>query len=186
MPISNVSSVAISSIRRFLDLGATQTLIHAFISSRLDYCNSLLTALPSCELDRLQRAQNVATRILTFTRRHEHIRPVLYSLHRLPVSARIEFKVVTMTFKCLHSMVPEYVTELLDRSLPVLCSAMELRLCERRANLKSVGGRSFSIMNPKLFNSLPNDLRETLSLTTFKSKLKMILFHKFYRDIMVD
>ena len=73
-------------------------------------------------------------------------------------------------------MAPEYVTELFDIYRPprVLRSATELRLCERRVNLKSAegrsaggrsagdrsaGGRSFSIVAPKLFNSLPNDLR---------------------------
>ena len=99
-----------SSNRLFLDRGATEALIHAFITRRLDYCNLLLIGLPICELDRLQRVQNVAARILTFIRRREHIRPVLYSLHWLPVSARIVFMVITMTFKCLHGMVPEYVT----------------------------------------------------------------------------
>ena len=129
-----------SSIRRFLGRGATETLIHAFITSTLDYCNSLHTGLPSCELDRLQRVQNVAARLLTFTRRRERIRPVLYSLHRLSVSARIEFKVVTVTVKCLHGMAPEYMTDLLDIYRPprVLRSAIELRLCERRENFKSL------------------------------------------------
>ena len=176
----------ITSIRRFLDRGATETLIHTFISSRLDYCNSLLTELPSCELDRLQ--QNVAAQILTFTRKPEHIRQVHNSLHWLPVSARIEFKVVTMTFKCLHGMAPEYVPEILDIYRPrrVLRSTMALRLCKRRENLKSAGGRSFFIMAQQLFNSLPNNLIKTTSLTTFKSKLKTFLFRKFYNDIMVD
>ena len=96
-----------------------------------------------------------------------------------------------MTLKCLHHMMQECVTELLDICMPScdLCSAMELRLCERHANLKSVGGRFFSIimiMAPKLFNSLPKDLMETTSLTTFKSKLKRFLFRKFYYDIMVS
>ena len=100
----------------------------------------------------------------------------------------IEFKVVTITFKYLHGMALEYVTELLDiyRLPRVLRSAMKLRLCERRANLKSDEGKSFSIVAPKLFNLLPNDLRETTSLTTFKSKLKTFLFRTFYHDIMVD
>ena len=85
-------------------------------------------------------------------------------------------------------MAPEYVTELLDIYRPprVLRSAMELRLCERRENLKLAGGRLFSIVASKLFNSLPNELIEAKSLTTCKSKLKTFLFRKFYHDIMVD
>ena len=63
---------------------------------------------------------------------------------------------------------------------------MELRQCELRENLKSAGGRSFSTVASKLVNSLRNVLRETTSLTTFNSKLKTILFRRFYHDIMVD
>ena len=100
-------------IRRFLDRSATETLIQAFIFSRLDYCNSLLIGLNICELDRLQRVQNVAAEIVTFTRRREYILLVLISLHWLPASAPIEFKVITMTFKCLHGMATAYVKELL-------------------------------------------------------------------------
>ena len=85
-------------------------------------------------------------------------------------------------------MVPEYVTEQLDIYRPpcILRSAIELRLREQRENLKSDGGRSFSIVTSKLFNSLPNDLRETTTLTkTFKSKLKTQIsqiLSRFYVD----
>ena len=172
----------ISSNRRFLDRGATETLIHASISSRLDYCNSLLIELPIGELNRLQRMQNVAVRMLTFTRRHEPIRRVLYSLHWLPVSARIEFKVITKIFKCLHDMVSEYLTELLDIYKPPrgLRLAMQLKRCERRrANLKSAGDKSFSNVTPKLFNLLPkgNNMINNIQIET-----KTFLFPKFYHD----
>ena len=71
----------------------------------------------------------------------------------------------------------EYVIELLNVYKPprFLRSAMELRLCEQCENLKSAGDRSFSILAPKLFNLLLNDLRETSLLTTFKFKLKTFL-----------
>ena len=93
-----------------------------------------------------------------------------------------------MTFKCLNGMAPERVSKLLDIYKPAcdLRFAMEFRLYDRQGNLKSAGGRSFLIVAPKLFNSLPNDLREMASLTKFKSKLNTFLFRKFYHDIMVD
>ena len=138
VPISNVSSaVNLRSIRRLLDCVAAETPIHAFISSRLDYCNSLLIGLPICELDRLQRVQNVAARILTFTRRREHIRSVLYLLHWLPVSARIQFKVVTMTCKCLHCMASEYVIEPLHIYRPPRVSTLRYGIEIVRAAWKS-------------------------------------------------
>ena len=70
----------ISNIRPYLSFDANERLIHAFISCHLNYCNSLLYALLKTETSKLQRIQNVAVCILTFTRRCDHIRPVVRSL----------------------------------------------------------------------------------------------------------
>ena len=73
-------------IRKYLDNDSTERLVHAFITSRLDCCNSLLTGLPDNELQKLQRLQNASARLVTRSRRRDHITPVLQSLHWLPVS----------------------------------------------------------------------------------------------------
>lgn len=86
-----------------------QTVIHAFITSRLDYCNSLYFGLPKSSLDRLQLVQNAAARLLTGTRKREHITPVLASLHWLPVKFRIDFKILLYVFKALHGCAPQYI-----------------------------------------------------------------------------
>ena len=75
----------IGKIRPYLTQDATEKLVHAFISSKLDYLNSLLIGLPDSLLSRLQRIQNNAARIVTRTRKHNSITPVLKSLHWLPV-----------------------------------------------------------------------------------------------------
>ena len=64
-----------------LSYNACSTIIHALISCRLDYCNSLLYNVPTHKTDRLQRRQNQCARILTKSPRREHITPVLKSLH---------------------------------------------------------------------------------------------------------
>ena len=71
----------ISNIRSFLPDKAAVQLTHAFVLSRLDYCNSLLQGLLSCSIRRLQSIQNIAARILTRTRKYEHITPILKNLH---------------------------------------------------------------------------------------------------------
>ena len=75
----------IADIRRYLEKQAAEKLIHAFVASRLDYCNSLLAGIPETSLAKLQRVQNIAARILTGTRKYDHMTPVLYKLHWLPV-----------------------------------------------------------------------------------------------------
>ena len=84
----------IRSIQPVLSRVALERVIHAFITSRLDYCNSLLCGLSEQQLTKLQRLQNVAARILSGTKKRDHITPVLKALHWLPVKYRIQYKVL--------------------------------------------------------------------------------------------
>ena len=86
-----------------------EKLVHAFISGRVDYCNGLLTGLPKKTIKQLQLIQNAAARVLSRTKRTEHITPVLKSLHWLPVSYRIDFKVLLLVYKSLNGLGPEYI-----------------------------------------------------------------------------
>ena len=72
-------------VTRVLSAEAAKTVVHAFISLRLDYCNSLLFGISNNLLRRLQAVQNAAARLVTGTRRREHITSVLRQLHWLPV-----------------------------------------------------------------------------------------------------
>ena len=91
--------------------GAAKKLVSAFISSSLDYCNSLLVGIKEGLLDRLQRVQNAAARLVTGTRKYDHITPVLSALHWLPVRQRIIYKVALLMYKCVHSLAPLYLAE---------------------------------------------------------------------------
>ena len=82
----------ISKIRSFLSFADLQKTIHAFIYSPLDYCNALYSGISQGSLHHLQLVQNAAVRLITGTKRYEHITPVLGSLHWLPVSLPIDFK----------------------------------------------------------------------------------------------
>ena len=80
--------------------------MHAFVSSRLDYCNSLLFGVTDSLVQRLQAVQNAAARLVSGTRRSEHITPVLRQLHWLPVRERIEFKIAVLVYKALNGLSP--------------------------------------------------------------------------------
>ena len=96
----------IADIRNYLEKQAAEKLVHAFVGSRLDYCNSLLVGIPVTFLAKLQRVQNIAARILTGTRKYDHMTPVLYKLHWLPVKYRIEYKIILMTYRALNGLAP--------------------------------------------------------------------------------
>ena len=96
----------IAKISKFVSSCHCETLIHAFITSRIDHCNSLLSGLNQTQMKRLQHVQNSAAQLLTGTRQQEHITPVLKELYWLPVTARIPFKILLITLKCLNLLAP--------------------------------------------------------------------------------
>jgi hypothetical protein len=174
---------SIYRIRRYLTQEATKSVVHAYITSRLDYCNSLLIGLPQHLLNRLQRVQYAAVCLVTGTPRTSHITPVLNELHWLPVSHRILFKVGLLTYKALHGLAPVYLTELLKPYSPArsLRSGNQHLLEVPRYALKTYGGRSFSCMAPVVWNNLPLELRSANTVAHFKSGLKTHLFRDAYK-----
>ena len=172
----------ISSIRKYLSFHHCEILIHAFVSSKLDNCNSLLFGLPQHRLQRLQYIQNCAARILTGTKKKDHITPILKDLHWLPVLERINFKILLLTFKTVNDLAPSYLKDILVNYKPTrnLRSSNKNLLTIPKYNLKSYGYRAFSVSAPLLWNSLPDDIRCVTSLTSFKSKVKTFLFKRSY------
>ena len=89
----------ISRIRKFLSTQTTEILIHAFVTSKLDHCNSLLYNVPKNVIKKLQSVQNAAARLITRSSKCDNITPILLDLHWRPVSERIKFKILLLTFK---------------------------------------------------------------------------------------
>ena len=108
----------IRRIRKYLSVETTRTLVHAVVIGRLDYCNSLLYGLPMKSISKLQRVQNAAARLITNTPRYDHITPVLRSLHWLPVKERMTFKILTLSFKAIHGLAPDYIQSLVTLQCP--------------------------------------------------------------------
>ena len=105
-------------MRKMLSVHDSEKLVHAFVTSRLDYCNALLSGCANASLKPLQLVQNTAARILTRTKHFEHITPVLASLHWLPITFSIDFKVLIVTFKALNELGPPYLKDLLHPYIP--------------------------------------------------------------------
>ena len=172
----------IAKIRKVLSLQDAEKLIHAFITSRLDYCNALLSGCSINSIKSLQLIQNAAARTLTRTKKYEHISPVLASLHWLPVKSRIDFKVLLLTYKALNDLAPNYLKELVVPYCPPrpLRSQSAGLLVIPRISKTTVGGRAFSYRAPLLWNNLPASIRDADTLPIFKSRLKTFLFSASY------
>ena len=174
----------ISSIRSVLNKKSAVMLIHAFVTSRIDYCNSLLAGVSKLALSKLQRVQNMAARMVMRIKKCEHITPILKELHWLPVEHRIKFKVLLLTFKSIHGDAPAYLSELIIQRRPTrqLRSSEHLMLDVPKTRLKSACDRTFTYQAARLWNALPLNIRSAQTLLTFKNKLKTFLFNASFNE----
>jgi len=155
------------------------TLVQSFISCHLDYCNSLFSGITNSLLGRLQSVQNAAARLVTGTRRCDHITPVLRQLHWLLVR-RVDFKLALLVYKALHDATAAYLVN--DCQLVSHAGRRQLRsadidtCCVPQTNTR-FGDRSFAAAAPRLWNSLPARIRQPDNATgEFRRQLKSFLF----------
>uniref|UniRef100_A0A8C6NWF0 Reverse transcriptase domain-containing protein n=1 Tax=Nothobranchius furzeri TaxID=105023 RepID=A0A8C6NWF0_NOTFU len=165
----------LSKLRAVLSRNNLESVVHAFITSRLDYSNAILLGVNKSTLARLQLIQNAAARSLTRTDRRQRITPVLKSLHWLPITFRVQYKILLFVFKSLHGLAPVYLSDLLSIYTPgrSLRSSSLLLLEVPKACYKSCGQ---SVAGPKLWNELPVTVRLASTLADFKSRLKTHYF----------
>ena len=152
-------------------IDATKFLLCAFVLSKLDYCNSLLSGSPKHLLDILQKVQNSAARLVFKARKHEHIKPLLQKLHWLPVVSRIQYKVATLCYNSFAESYPVYLSELLtvyhpSRQLRSISDTRTFRIPFTKT--KTFGQRAFSFTGPTQWNSLPYDVRHSAPTSSFK------------------
>jgi hypothetical protein len=168
----------IGQIRQYLDQPTTERLVHAFVTCRLDNCNSLLYGLPESHISKLQRIQNSAARLVTLSKIRNHITPVLRDLHWLPVKSRIIYKILLLTFKCSLGLAPAYLQELIQQYKPTrnLRSGSKYLLAHLSTPTTSYGRRSFQVASSELWNNLPYHVKTAKTLEQFKSSLKTHLF----------
>ncbi len=172
----------LEKMKSCLTFKSPEIAIHALISSRLDYCNSLYKGISQASIQRLQKVQNAAARLLLNIKKREHITPSLISLHWLPVQYRIDFKLILLVYKSLHGLAPTYLSELLieHQSGRTLRSTNQNLLKIPRTKLSQKGDRAFAAVAPKFWNSLPLHVKNVDSVHVFKVQLKTYLFAMVY------
>ena len=152
------------------------------VTSRLDYCNSLLFWTSANNIGRLQRLQNAATRLVTRQTRHECVLPILRQLHWLPIQQRITFKIAVLMYKVLHEdLSPVYTQKLICIYKPARClrSADSSTLVVPRSCSRA-GDYTFVQVVAAVWNALPSSVLCKTSLNSHKSALKTHLFTAVY------
>ena len=142
------------SVRRSLSVNACTTLVHAFVTSRLDYCNSLLAGIGDGLIDQLQTVMRVAARLVLRKRKFDPISADIRDrLHWLPIRSRINFKLGLLVYKCLHGIAPAYLTEMLVlkstvRPSPAFARRREAIFLCREQKQKRLGHDASPLLGP--------------------------------------
>ena len=163
----------IGRIRKFLSMSNTERLVHAVVSCRTDYCNSLLINTSQSYIAKLQKVQNAAARLITLTKRRESVRQVLRDLHWLDVETRIVFKILLLVHKvirgnCSNNLSVNY--KLYN------CRPQDYLLLDTPCFKTKYGTRTFDYAGPRLWNALPVHIRVEESTDVFKKMVKTLLF----------
>ena len=174
------------TIRSSLTTETTVTLVHAFIASHIDNCNTLLYGASARVRSKFQSALNASARLIYNRRLHDHITPTLRDhLHWLPIDQRINYKVALHAFKCLHSQSPSYLMDMLNPAANTehhyhLRSAARGNLCVQTVRTH-IGSLSFRYSAPAVWNKLPLALRDpNITDGAFRKQLKRHLFYLAY------
>jgi hypothetical protein len=187
---------ALRHIRCKLDKSTANSIACSFVASRLDYCNAILANMSAHNINRLQRVQNSAARIVHNSYGRSSASALLRELHWLPVAQRIDYKVALTTFKVLTANQPAYLRSLLQVFTPVrsLRSSSKGILLNVPLCKTASATRAFSNYAPRLWNSLPQSLRDSaqlergadaFSVNHFKSLLKTMLFSSAFGGVIM-
>ena len=162
-----------------MSLSVAKTIATALVSSRRDYCNSLLRNIASRDIAKLQRVQNCLARVVTRYPRFSRSVPLLKSLHWLPVRYRSIFKICTITYHALSTKQPAYLHSMLTpaRQPTQLRSSGSDLLSVLRVKINA---GTFSVAAPTLWNSLPDSVKSARNIASFCRNLKTYLFKIAY------
>ena len=173
-----------------LTLDASKVVVHAFVSSCVDYCNSVFSLVRVKHLLPLQSVLNAAAHVISRWRKYDHISDVVRDqIHWLPIAKRIEHKLCILVPKFLHQLAPQYLVEMCKvvselRGCRNLRSASCGALIELRMKTSTYELRSFAVCDPRTWNRPPSNLRDhSLSEGQFSSVLKTELFHRAYLPV---
>uniref|UniRef100_A0A803SUT5 Reverse transcriptase domain-containing protein n=1 Tax=Anolis carolinensis TaxID=28377 RepID=A0A803SUT5_ANOCA len=163
----------VRQLRPYLEKSDLTRVVHALVTSRLDYCNALYVGLPLKTARKLQLVQRLAARLLTGANYRARSTPLFKELHWLPFTFRAQFKVQVITYKALNSLGPTYLRDRISPYEPAcsLRSSGEALLSlppPSQSRLEGTRERAFSVVAPQLWNSLPREIRQAPTLLSFR------------------
>jgi len=163
------------------------TLVHAFVTAWVDYCNMVVAPSPRSVIDKLQRVLNAAARLVSGTRKYDRgLSQILHAdLHWLDVADPVQYKLGVTVHRCLHNKAPQY---LVDCCFPVSDITSRQRIHFARHCLKTIphhrrstlSRQAFLVAEPTVWNLLPDQLRDfNCTEFAFRQSLKIFFFNQY-------
>lgn len=171
----------IAKIRFLLSKDHLKTIVNSLVVSCLDYNNALYFGISQKLELQLQQIQNAASKLVMGKYKYSHMEDDLNKLHWLTIKKRIIFKIALLVFKSLHGLAPPYLQELFG----YIAHGNSVRL-DVPTTRSRLGSRAFSVIGPRIFNSLPDFIKQSSDLTAFKKSLKTYLFSKSNFELNFD
>ena len=173
----------LARIKYFLSSEQLNTLVCSLIFSTLDYCNALYYGLNVETVEKLQRVQNTAARLVLKVNRFDHVstNEMFEKLHWLKIKERIVFKILLIVHKCVNGQAPEELSDMFQQVKSDRTRKLDVKYCNGL-----MGERAISVSGPKLWNALPQEIRLETSTDDFKKRLKTFLFKdadRFYDTV---
>ena len=169
----------ISRIRHLFSKEVLYIMINSIVFSKLFYCSAVWSGTYKQNIHKLQLLQNFAARILTETKKYDHITPVLKTLGWLTIEEQLWLRDVTMIYKCVNNLVPSYISCKIGKRSNThahnLRNSEDLNLPKCRT---AAAQRGFFYRAVKAWNGLNNNTRSAQSLRSFKKYAKAELMKK--------
>ena len=171
----------INRVKRSFDQETPELLITSLVFSKMLYCSSVWSNTTLQNINRLQSIQNFASKIVTNSRKFDHLTPLLRELNWLPVKEQLFYRDSVLTFKCQNDLAPQYLTSKFTKR-----SNIHTRNTRARNSLQiplyrtAIGQHTFSYRGANIWNNLHNELRQSASLASFKRALKGTLLRQTF------
>ena len=176
----------IIAIRDYINTETAKLLATSLVLSHLDFANCVLIGLPDKCIKRLQRIQNWAAKAVLRRSKFDSSSDALQTLHWLPIRERIDFKVLCLVHKCLHDSAPKYLSDLLKvrkSSRHTRSGSAHLMLEVPFTRKATFADRSFSVAGPRMWNTLPPNIRLIDNFDAFKKSLKTHFFRRAFNNL---
>ena len=174
-------SAQINRVSKCFDKETISLLVSALVMNKLLYCSSAWSKTSAKNINKLQLVQNFACRIVTNSKKFDHISPKLQELNWLPVKEHLHFRDTVLMYKCINNLAPPYLcNKFSKRSNIHECNTRNRELLQIPIYNTATGQRTFHYRGAKLWNDLDNNTKQMPSLRSFKNKLKKDMLDRLY------